>query len=157
MKTDKYNLKRIEKNMIISALNYYKGNRTHAALDLGISVRTLRNKLHQYDIAGYLLKPQYKAKMKRFWVTWETSSECYLPMTWPPMPSTKGWWEVHTKGSISTLCGVVDEESIKEAKIRIIFDWPEATNFKFCKMKPDWKPSKKYKLEQWMTERLNEA
>lgn len=42
-------LKEMEKNMIMKALDNQKGNRTHAARILGISVRTLRNKLHEYE------------------------------------------------------------------------------------------------------------
>ncbi|NLA75162.1 MAG: sigma-54-dependent Fis family transcriptional regulator, partial [Deltaproteobacteria bacterium] len=42
-------LKEMEKKMIIRALDDHKGNRTHAAKMLGISVRTLRNKLHEYE------------------------------------------------------------------------------------------------------------
>jgi DNA-binding NtrC family response regulator len=38
----------MEQNMILQALNETSGNRTHAARLLGISVRTLRNKLHEY-------------------------------------------------------------------------------------------------------------
>ena len=41
-------LKEMEKRMIMHALDDLKGNRTHAAKVLGISVRTLRNKLHEY-------------------------------------------------------------------------------------------------------------
>ena len=41
-------LKEIEKNTIFHALDRTNGNRTHAAEILGISVRTLRNKLNEY-------------------------------------------------------------------------------------------------------------
>ena len=41
-------LKEIEKKVIFQALDRTKGNRTHAAEILGISVRTLRNKLNEY-------------------------------------------------------------------------------------------------------------
>ncbi len=42
-------LAEIEKSHILSALNYCKGNRTHAADLLDVSIRTLRNKLHEYN------------------------------------------------------------------------------------------------------------
>ena len=38
----------VEKDMIINTLEHCLGNRTHAANILGISIRTLRNKLNQY-------------------------------------------------------------------------------------------------------------
>jgi DNA-binding NtrC family response regulator len=41
-------LSELEKMMIHKALSTYDGNRTKAAEILGISVRTLRNKLHEY-------------------------------------------------------------------------------------------------------------
>lgn len=39
----------VEKDLIISTLDHCLGNRTHAANILGISIRTLRNKLKQYN------------------------------------------------------------------------------------------------------------
>ena len=42
-------LKKMEKRMIMQALHDHNGNRTHASRILGISVRTLRNKLHEYQ------------------------------------------------------------------------------------------------------------
>jgi DNA-binding NtrC family response regulator len=41
-------LREVEKNMILKTLDKTNGNRTHAAEILGISVRTLRNKLKEY-------------------------------------------------------------------------------------------------------------
>ena len=50
-----FNLDEIEKEMVQRALSKTKGNRTHAAKLLGISVRTLRNKLAEYRRTGLVL------------------------------------------------------------------------------------------------------
>lgn len=42
----------IERRVIIEALQYHQGNRTHTARSLGISIRTLRNKLADYRRLG---------------------------------------------------------------------------------------------------------
>jgi DNA-binding NtrC family response regulator len=45
-------LAEMEKRHILAALERCKGNRTHAAKLLDISIRTLRNKLHEYNAAA---------------------------------------------------------------------------------------------------------
>jgi len=42
----------IERSVILQALQYHSGNRTHTAKALGISIRTLRNKLADYRKIG---------------------------------------------------------------------------------------------------------
>ncbi len=42
----------VERHLILDTLTYCVGNRTHAARILGISIRTLRNKLNEYMEAG---------------------------------------------------------------------------------------------------------
>lgn len=42
----------VERDMILNTLDHTLGNRTHAAKILGISIRTLRNKLNQYKDEG---------------------------------------------------------------------------------------------------------
>ena len=53
-------MKEAEKRFIFKTLNETKGNRTHAAKTLGISIRTLRNKLNEYKLEdeGLELEPE---------------------------------------------------------------------------------------------------
>jgi DNA-binding NtrC family response regulator len=48
-------LDEIEKRHILAALRYTNTNRTRAAALLGISIRTLRNKLQEYRAAGTVI------------------------------------------------------------------------------------------------------
>jgi DNA-binding NtrC family response regulator len=45
----------VEREVILSALHGSDGNRTHAAQTLGISVRTLRNRIREYRQLGILV------------------------------------------------------------------------------------------------------
>jgi len=47
----------VEQELILDTLNHCLGNRTHAANILGISIRTLRNKLKQYGEQGMAVPP----------------------------------------------------------------------------------------------------
>jgi two-component system, response regulator FlrC len=42
----------VERDLILETLKHYLGNRTRAANVLGISIRTLRNKLNEYAADG---------------------------------------------------------------------------------------------------------
>ena len=53
-------LAELERQHILAALQFCKGNRTHAARVLGISIRTLRNKLH--EINGTRPQPEETAE-----------------------------------------------------------------------------------------------
>jgi DNA-binding NtrC family response regulator len=47
----------VERGLILDTLSHCLGNRTHAANILGISIRTLRNKLNQYSAEGHTVPP----------------------------------------------------------------------------------------------------
>ena len=48
----------VERDLILDTLKHCLGNRTHAANILGISIRTLRNKLNEYMTEGYTVPSQ---------------------------------------------------------------------------------------------------
>ncbi|MBR0672976.1 sigma-54 dependent transcriptional regulator [Neoroseomonas soli] len=50
-------MEEVERDLIIETLSHCLGNRTRAAEMLGISIRTLRNKLHEYRAAGVNVPP----------------------------------------------------------------------------------------------------
>ncbi len=47
----------LEQDTILRVLAAHGGNRTHAAAQLGISIRTLRNRLRDYKAQGVLIPP----------------------------------------------------------------------------------------------------
>jgi DNA-binding NtrC family response regulator len=50
-------MEEVERELILDTLSHCLGNRTRAAEMLGISIRTLRNKLHEYRAAGVPVPP----------------------------------------------------------------------------------------------------
>jgi DNA-binding NtrC family response regulator len=49
----------VERDLILETLRHCLGNRTHAANILGISIRTLRNKLNEYAADGSPIPPPH--------------------------------------------------------------------------------------------------
>lgn len=52
----------VERDLILDTLDHCLGNRTHAAKILGISIRTLRNKLSEYTTAGIMVPEPGQAR-----------------------------------------------------------------------------------------------
>jgi DNA-binding protein Fis len=50
-------LAEVERSLILETLRHCRGNRTRAATILGISIRTLRNKLNAYAADGAPIPP----------------------------------------------------------------------------------------------------
>lgn len=55
----------VERDLIIQTLDCCSGNRTRASKILGISIRTLRNKINIYQAQGYDLKTQSARHVSR--------------------------------------------------------------------------------------------
>jgi len=53
----------VERELILDTLDHCLGNRTHAAKILGISIRTLRNKLSEYTTAGITVAEPGQARV----------------------------------------------------------------------------------------------
>lgn len=53
----------VERDLILDTLDHCLGNRTHAARILGISIRTLRNKLNEYTDAGVMVPEPGQARV----------------------------------------------------------------------------------------------
>jgi len=53
----------VERDLILDTLDHCLGNRTHAAKILGISIRTLRNKLNEYTSAGIVVPEPGQARV----------------------------------------------------------------------------------------------
>ncbi|MFN3686142.1 sigma-54 interaction domain-containing protein [Salinarimonas sp.] len=53
----------VERDLILDTLDHCLGNRTHAAKILGISIRTLRNKLNEYSASGLDIPEPGQARM----------------------------------------------------------------------------------------------
>jgi DNA-binding NtrC family response regulator len=54
----------VERDLILETLRHCLGNRTHAANILGISIRTLRNKLNEYADEGQPIPPPGNGEMR---------------------------------------------------------------------------------------------
>jgi two-component system response regulator FlrC len=54
----------VERELILETLKHCLGNRTHAADVLGISIRTLRNKLNEYAAGGASITPRNGGELK---------------------------------------------------------------------------------------------
>jgi DNA-binding NtrC family response regulator len=52
----------VERELILETLRHCAGNRTHAAKILGISIRTLRNKLNEYASDGAMIPEPHRPR-----------------------------------------------------------------------------------------------
>lgn len=55
-------MREVETHFIIETLKSHQGNRTHAAKTLGISLRTLRNKINEFNAMGFVVPSALQGK-----------------------------------------------------------------------------------------------
>jgi two-component system response regulator FlrC len=61
-------LEEVERELILSSLSQFCGNRTFAANVLGISVRTMRNKINEYAAQGISVPAPGTVSMHRSFI-----------------------------------------------------------------------------------------
>ena len=93
---------------------------------------------------------------KLFWISWYQPTEDYRPLTYPPNENVLSW---HCTGSnssedIYTICSMVKAENEEEAKKTIQLDWPEAEEWRFCKIKESTELNDRFPLDDWMKKRI---
>jgi len=52
-----HSIENVERELIVSSLDHYRGSRTDTAKVLGISIRCLRNKINLYAMHGIAVPP----------------------------------------------------------------------------------------------------
>jgi DNA-binding NtrC family response regulator len=57
-----YTVAEVERELIVRTLNHLEGNRTRAAVVLGISVRCLRDKIHEFKAQGILVPEPHPSR-----------------------------------------------------------------------------------------------
>jgi hypothetical protein len=71
----------------------------------------------------------------RYWISWYQPTE-----DWRPLKTGIPHWCTGFTGSTPTeytICAIVDADNEDAAKTRILEDWPEAHNWRFCSPRPD--------------------
>lgn len=58
-------LELVEKQVILNAFRFYRGNKTQCAISLGIAIRTLENKLEKYEQDGVRQREQEELDARR--------------------------------------------------------------------------------------------
>jgi hypothetical protein len=77
--------------------------------------------------------------MKRFWISWYQPTEDYRPLK----EGIEYWCTGQTLSEPEqyTLCAIVDAKDEESAEARILKDWPEVTDWRFCEEREtDWRP-----------------
>jgi hypothetical protein len=100
--------------------------------------------------------------MKRFWLSWEETSDDYRPITDPPNQAVLAWWCSGTAGdgSYSTLVAMVEAEDEIAAKRAVVLSWPPARGvapmWRFCEERGfDWRPGDRFPISKgWSLERI---
>lgn len=99
--------------------------------------------------------------MKRFWLSWEETSQDYRPLTDPPNRAVLAWWCSGEAGDSShrALVALVEETTLDLAKAAVMESWPcpgAAPVWRFCsQVSFDWRPGDRFPISKgWSQERI---
>ena len=70
-----HTIEEVECGLVVGTLRYYRGNRTRSARMLGISIRTLRNKINEYAAKGITVPEPSCARDDRYIFGYDTPSK----------------------------------------------------------------------------------
>jgi hypothetical protein len=93
--------------------------------------------------------------MKRFWISWWQPGEDHRPLGYPPNESILGWWcsgsrDAGPDRQERSVCAVVKAASEYDARMAVLRDWPEATDWRFCNEEADdYRPGDRFPLSDW--------
>ena len=108
---------------------------------------------HDALIAGF----GFKESFVFYWASWIQPTNDYRPITYPPNNKILGWWCSGYNQDGAILCAMILACSEETAKKCVLIDWPEAINWRFCDRRDDLEISDRWRLEEWMKVRFDEA
>ena len=110
----------VERDLILETLKHCLGNRTHAANVLGISIRTLRNKLNEYAADGVPVPPPGGGAARRgvaqpLFRGVRRARPGMTETTSPPQPPRRSWSRPRRRRSRRNAAALLYSSEVKQA------------------------------------------
>lgn len=87
------------------------------------------------------------------WISWYQPTDDHRPITYPPNVAILAWWCTGYSEKGSTLCALVDSQSEDDARMKLLKDWPEIEEWRFCEDRDSKSFTSRFPLKDWMIER----
>lgn len=97
--------------------------------------------------------------MKRFWLSWEETSEDCRPLNDPPRAEVIAWWCSGSCERHWTMVALVEAVDEVAAQAAILTDWPGEHVWRFCEERGfDFRPNDRFPLTKgWQRERIEKG